>query len=674
MFYNCTNLTNILIPINITNIEDYAFYNCENLTEIEIPNSVTGIGESAFRGCSSLTSIEIPNSVTSIGNYAFYYCESLTSIEIPNSVTSIGDYAFDGCSNLTSIEIPNSVTSIGDHAFSGCSSLTSIEIPNSVTSIGELAFYMCESLTSIQIPNSVTSIGNSAFRDCSSVTSIVVDSGNTKYDSRNGCNAIIETASNTLIAGCQNTIIPNSVTSIGNYAFYDCESLTNIEIPNSVTSIGSDAFSSCINLTNIRIPNSVTSIGDWAFNDCSSLNNVVIGNSVTSIGDNAFYRCTGLTKITSLATTPPKIDYDSFAFSYSADLFVPSGCKSIYKNTSYWYGFDSIIEIIPSSSITIDNYEIYTKIGEKTLLNVIILPSEATNKEVNWKSSDKSVAIVNSNGVVTAIAVGEAIITATTTDGSDLSATCKVTVVPTLAESIALDKTEISLEATETATLIATILPEATFNKGVEWSSTDNAVALVDENGVVTAVAVGEATITAITTDGSDLSASCQVTVIPTLVVSIEVTPNSVEAEENSEVQLLVNVLPENATYKSVEWSSSNDAIASVNANGLVKIYKEGNVVITATTTDGTNLSATCNINVYSGIDGVNGNDVIVATIGDNVVVKNAKFGSNVIFYAADGRIISSEVATDGDVVAEAPAKGIYVVVVDDKSFKVMVK
>ena len=243
-----------------------------------------------------------------------------------------------------------------------------------------------------------------------------------------------------------------------------------------------------------------------------------------------------------------------------------------------------------------------------------------------------------------------------------------------LATSIALDKTEVSLEATETATLVATILPETATNKSVTWTSSNEAVVTVDANGVVTAIALGEAVITATTTDGSDLSATCQVTVIPTLAVSIEVTPNSVEAEENSEVQLSVNILPENATYKSVEWSSSNDAIASVNANGLVKIRKEGNVVITATTTDGTNLSATCSINVYSGIDGVNGNDVIVATIGDNIIVKNAKLGSNVRVYAADGSIITSEIATDGDVVIEAPVKGIYVVVVDDKSFKVMVK
>ena len=327
-----------------------------------------------------------------------------------------------------------------------------------------------------------------------------------------------------------------------------------------------------------------------------------------------------------------------------------------------------------AETITLDKTEISFEATETATLVATVLPELTTNKSVTWKSSNEAIATVDANGKVTAIAVGEATITATTTDGSNLSATCKVTVVPTMAETITLDKTEISIEATETATLVATVLPELTTNKSVVWTSSNEAVATVDANGVVTAIAVGEAVITATTTDGTNLSASCQVTVVPTLVVSIEVTPNSVEAEENSEVQLSVNILPENATYKSVEWSSSNDAIASVNANGLVKIRKEGNVVITATTTDGTNLSATCSINVYSGIDGVNGNDVIVATIGDNIVVKNAKLGSNVRVYAADGAMIATEIVTDGSVVIEAPIKGIYVVAIDGKSFKVMVK
>ena len=165
-------------------------------------------------------------SVTSIGDAAFYGCSSLTSLTIPNSVTSIGRSAFYDCSSLTSLTIPNSVTSIGAQAFSYCRGLTSLTIPNSVTSIGDQAFRGCSGLTSVTIPNSVTSIGYGAFNKCRSLTSIVVESGNTHYDSRNNCNAIIQTDNNQLVQGCQNTIIPNSVTSIGEAAFSGCSSQT----------------------------------------------------------------------------------------------------------------------------------------------------------------------------------------------------------------------------------------------------------------------------------------------------------------------------------------------------------------------------------------------------------------------------------------------------------------
>ena len=186
----------------------------EKVTYESVEYSVTSIGNSAFWDCSGLTSIEIPNSVTSIGYNAFSNCSGLTSVTIPNSVTSIGDGAFYYCSGLTSVTIPNSVTSIGYNAFYNCSSLISVTIGNSVTSIGSGAFSNCSSLTSITIPSSVMSIGESAFTACSGLTSVSVENGNTVYDSRDNCNAIIETATNTLLYGCNITIVMRSIIAL----------------------------------------------------------------------------------------------------------------------------------------------------------------------------------------------------------------------------------------------------------------------------------------------------------------------------------------------------------------------------------------------------------------------------------------------------------------------------
>ena len=360
----------------VTEIDSYAFSGCSGLTSIEIPNSVTSIGYKAFKNCSGLTSIEIPNSVTAIGGYVFSGCSGLTSV-VWNVVCKDFDanpYLFENAANITSFTFGESVKFIPSYLCINMSKLTSIEIPNSVTSIGDGAFSGCSGLTSIEIPNSVTSIGECwVFSDCSGLTSIVVEAGNPVYDSRENCNAIIETETNKLIAGCQNSFIPNSVTSIGFGAFDGCSGLTSIEIPNSVTSIGKRAFSYCSgltsvvwnaiycsniydadlfhpflgsteNLTSFVFGDSVQYIPSYLCANMSKLTSIEIPNSVNSIGKRAFDCCYRIIEINCKPITPPNIDSNSFC-DFNATMNVPKGALSNYKNHPIWGKFININEV-----------------------------------------------------------------------------------------------------------------------------------------------------------------------------------------------------------------------------------------------------------------------------------------------------------------------------------------
>jgi serine/threonine protein kinase len=317
-FRLCSSLKSIIIPNSVTSIGDWAFKDCSSLKSVVIPNSVTSIGDGAFKDCSSLKSVVIPDSVTSIGDGAFYGCKSLESVVIPNSVTSVGDWAFKDCSSLKSVVIPNSVTSVGDWAFKDCSSLKSVVIPNSVTSVGNWAFYGCKSLESVVIPNSVTSIGDVAFPSDIPIK-IVGDNFYIYQD------LLIDKKRATVLqylkSDIKSAVIPDSVTSIDNWAFKDCTSLESVVIPNSVTSIGNSTFGDCKSLESVVIPNSVTSIGDGAFKDCSSLKSVVIPDSVTSIGDGAFKDCSSLKSV----VIPDSVT------SIGGGVF--SGCKSLESIT-----------------------------------------------------------------------------------------------------------------------------------------------------------------------------------------------------------------------------------------------------------------------------------------------------------------------------------------------------
>ena len=389
-----------------------------SLTSVIIPNSVLEISHYAFQYCYSLTSLTLGNKVKEIDDRAFYLCYNLSTLTIPNSVEDIGYLAFSNCSHLTELTIPSSVKYINKDAFQGCIGLTSIIveegnsfydsrdncnalirtednllmtgcmntiIPSSVVSIGDGAFSYCVGLTSLTIPSSVTSIADDAFFGCSKgLTSIVVEEGNPVYDSRDNCNAIIRTADNKLIIGCVNTVIPNSVTCIGDGAFFGCENLTTLTIPNSVTAIGANAFHatgwydnqpdglvyagkvaycykgempenteivinegtlgiagrafdlsyydwrtySTANLISVTIPNSVVSIGDGAFCKCFAMTTVHIPNSVTRIGNDVFYGCAGLTSVTIPNNVTSIGDY-AFYESGLTSVTIPNSVTSI---------------------------------------------------------------------------------------------------------------------------------------------------------------------------------------------------------------------------------------------------------------------------------------------------------------------------------------------------------
>lgn len=303
---NYAGLTTVVIPesvsysgsdYTVTRVGKYAFYGSSDMTSVTIPQTVTSIGELAFYYCSSLSSLVVPESVTSIEESAFGECFSMTSITLPSGITEIGRQTLSGCSALTSLTIPAGVTSIGDYAMEYCSSLESISLPSGVTSIGRGVFYSCSSLTGITFPSSVVSIGIEVLSGCSSMASIVVEEGNSTYDSRENCNALIETASNTLIVGCKSSVIPTTITAIEEYAFSGCKGLTSIAIPESVTTIADGVFNDCSSLASIELHSQLTSIGEYAFFGCSALNEITIPKGVTSIGYSAFLSCSGFATI-----------------------------------------------------------------------------------------------------------------------------------------------------------------------------------------------------------------------------------------------------------------------------------------------------------------------------------------------------------------------------------------
>jgi hypothetical protein len=383
----------ITIPVNITSIGESAFHNCENLKSVSLPNGVTEIGKGAFYHCYELTSINLPEGLTTIGEGAFEWT-AIADLKLPSTLTTIGWEAFSLCNNLTEVIIPNSVTELGEAAFSDCENLADVTLSESLTALNRYLFCSCKKLTAIKIPESVLYIYNSAFSNTGltalhipknvelldqsaffylPLEQITVDADNVTYDSREGCNAIIESASNTMLLGCKNTVFPTTITAIGNSAFEGCDGLQSVVIPEGVTEIGTGAFHSCYDLETVSLPTTLTSIGNYAFYCYEN-----------EYDENI--RKGSLKSVTALMTNPFDIDDNTFYHYDTAKLYVPEGTEDLYKAHNGWCLFCGIATDIRT-------------LTDKTAVNTAVY--DLGGRLINGNQSHRGVSIVKmSNGAV----------------------------------------------------------------------------------------------------------------------------------------------------------------------------------------------------------------------------------------------------------------------------------
>lgn len=640
-FKNIQGLTSVDIPNSVNAIGDEAFSNCNYLKSVFLPNSVTELGKGVFSSCWRLTNLEIPNSLKKIDVLTFYDCSSLPSIEIPETVTEIGVMAFCGCKSISSITIPNSVRSIGYQAFAACQNLTTVifnaenceacGLPNfpafpnfdtliigdKVSIIPEFAFSECRGFKSVVIPNSVTYIGNGAFKD-TSLNTLTFNAEHCEY-----CGSISEPAFpetlTVLMLGdkvaripdftfneCRNltsVVIPSTVTSIGEAAFAECHKLESVMIGSRVASIGRQAFMNCP-VTSIVIPSHVTEIGEQAFFGCS-LDTIVMGCGLKSIGRSAFHNMTPISNIYITAQTPPEISDETFN-DYSAKLWLQGeAAQNSYEKSSYWNLFDKTTMEAPTGINNWGFKKINGKPGEKYGVNATLLPENVTFPYIFWYSTNSDVATVSFDWAFdptvtlnSDIEFGSCIII-----GESLYADGPIVEVPVTVNSgniavtgITLSDSKLELVLGQTATLTAKVEPDGAVDKIITWSSSNEEVATVDFNGNVVAMGIGESVIIA---SCDNVSAVCNVTVLPILVESIILSDVDLSLIEGQKVNLTATVFPEDATNKSIIWSSSDISVATVSSDGVVMAVGVGDVLVTATAADDSGISAstviTCN-------------------------------------------------------------------------------
>lgn len=689
-FYNCANLRSVSLPSTLQNLGSYAFYKCSALTAITLPQSLTKMGYECFELCTSLTEIEIPSQLTTIemqafagctalksvtlpeglkviGAYAFGGCEALTQIHLPESTTELRSGAFSGCKNLTTINLPQGITKIQNSLFSGCSSLAAITIPGSVLTIESSAFSGCSSLTAVEIPTGVSTIGTSAFSRCALLTEMVIPEGvsSIAYGTFYNCTALkkitlpggLTEIGEEAFENCsalEAIELPEKVTTIGASAFSGCKMLKQITLPDSLTEIGQSAFGNCASLQFIQLPDKLTSVGNYAFSGCTALKRVDIPASVAAIGKSAFSSCAKLSTITfgHRQENPLTIGVDAFNVGYYVDnVKTRIGVYSVRgihpaiqgyaweKRTVTYYN----TETIPLEAIAVHAQDDAAEIEVGLPLTFVaeLTPFDTTDDLVWSINPDNSTgtAEITQDGVLTGLTPG--IVTVRAAAGSDESVygETQITLLsPTGEPDSILVRTAVG--AVDEAQLGIPVQMQAVFQPGnvadkhVSWSVSNEKIAAIDENGMLTPLALGNVTVYA-ESDTYGVEGSCVVKVlryIDSVTILRDGGTERTTLGVGEKLELTTLLTPADTTSDGVTWTVEEitgqaELVTSYGRPVALKGIAPGIVRVTATAKD------------YAAVS-----DTVELTVTDTVVPYALTDGSgNIYFDTATGTIVRSD-------------------------------
>lgn len=666
-FYKCSALTAIILPQNLTKMGSFCFDSCTGLTEIEIPSQLTTIEMYAFRGCTALRSVTLPEGLNVIETSAFSNCEELTQIHLPESITELGGSAFSGCKNLTTVNLPQGITKIQNSLFYDCSSLAAITIPGSVLTIENNAFSGCSSLTAVEIPTGVSTIGSWAFSKCTSLTEIVIPEGVTgiAYGTFYNCTALekitlpggLTEIGEQAFSNCsalQAIELPEKVTTIGARAFYGCKMLKQITLPDSMTEIGKQAFQDCASLQSVQLPDKLYSVGNYAFSGCTALERVDIPASVAAIGESAFYGCAKLTAITfgHRQEDPLTIGEEAFYVDYYGDnVKTRIGVYSVRgihpaiqgyaweKRTVTYYN----TEFIPLEAIAVHAQDDAAEIEVGLPLTFVaeLTPFDTTDDLVWSINPDNSTgtAEITAEGVLTGLTPGIVTVRAAARSDESVYGETQITLLsPTGEPDSILVRTAVGAE--DEAQLGIPVQMQAVFQPGnvadkhVSWSVSNEKIAAIDENGMLTPLALGNVTVYA-ESDTYGVEGSCVVKVlryIDSVTILRDGGTERTTLGVGEKLELTTLLTPADTTSDGVTWTVEEitgqaELVTSYGRPVALKGIAPGIVRVTATAKD------------YAAVS-----DTVELTVTDTVVPYALTDGSgNIYFDTATGTIVRSD-------------------------------